>query len=248
MASDNEKMEWPDEEMSIKRFNLQNPFTVPSGYFDELGERIMSSVYLSELQERVPAGGLTLPDDYFETSAAQITSRIHIEELASSESEGFTVPADDYFERLQQQITSRIAIEEAAPAQEQSFAVPEGYFEKLNKSILNQTVNQDLVVRKTGVIRKLVSTAAFKYASAACFALIVGGSIFLSQSNSVTNSAHGASYLHKQLSEIPAEEIQQYLQTHVDGNDVQSTMMSEDAPIDYKTLDNSLGDDPAQKQ
>lgn len=248
MASDNEKMEWPDEEMSIKRFNAQNPFTVPSGYFDDLGERIMSSVYLSELKERVPAEGVTLPDDYFETSAAQIMSRIRIEELAASDQQGFTVPADDYFERLQQQITGRITIEEAAPAHEENLAVPDGYFERLNKNILNQTVNQELVTRKTGVIRKLVSTAAFRYASAACFALIVGASIFLSQNNGITTSAHNSSYLHKQLSEIPADEIEQYLETHVDGNDVQTTMLSEDAPIDFNTLDNSLGNNPAKKR
>jgi hypothetical protein len=245
MTSENEKNEYPGEEMSFKRFNQNNPFNVPSGYFDELDQRIMSSVYLSELKERTLEEGFTLPEGYFETSADQITSRIHIEELAGSEAESFTIPGDDYFGRLQQQITSRIALEEAAPVTGEAFTVPEGYFDTLNKSILNKTVNQDMVVRKS-IIRKLVSTAAFKYASAACFAVIIGAGIFLAQSNSNPASAHATSYLHKELSEIPADDIESYLETHMDPSDVQRTVTAEDAPVDYNALDKSLNEAPAK--
>ncbi|GAB2694651.1 hypothetical protein GCM10027037_17720 [Mucilaginibacter koreensis] len=246
MTSDKEKNEYPGEEMSSERFNPNNPFSVPSGYFDELDQRIMSSVFLNELKERTLEEGFTLPEGYFEASADQINSRIHIEELAASDAESFTVPGDDYFSRLQQQITSRIAIEEMAPAAEEAaFAVPEGYFDTLNKSILNKTVNQDMVMRK-GIIRKLVSTAAFKYASAACFALIIGAGIFLAQSNSSSTTSHATTYLHKELAEIPADDIESYLETHMDPSDVQRTINAEGASVDYNALDKSLNESPAK--
>jgi hypothetical protein len=67
---------------------------------------------------------------------------------------------------LQQQITSRIAVEEILENTPE-FTVPDNYFEKLNKSILNKTVNQEVVLRKT-IVRKLWASNTFKYATAAC--------------------------------------------------------------------------------
>jgi hypothetical protein len=48
MKSDMENNEWADEEMSLKRFSKENPFTVPSGYFEEAGQRILSLVKLKK--------------------------------------------------------------------------------------------------------------------------------------------------------------------------------------------------------
>ncbi len=247
MASDIENKEWPDDEMSLERFNTANPFSVPAGYFDELDQRIMSSVLLSELKANGSSDGFNVPGDYFEASASQIMSRIHIEELSGS-TEGFTVEPN-YFEELSTQITGRIAIEEASRTQEESFSVPDGYFDQLNRQILNRTVHQDMMMRK-GIVRRLVTSGAFKYASAACVALIVGVGIFLSQDSSSSSSAvaaHDKSYLHKMLSGIPADAIESYLQTQMDGSDVQHTMSSEDAPVDYGTLDSSLQEGTTQK-
>lgn len=245
MASDIENTEYSGEEMSLQRFNPANPFSVPPGYFDELDQRIMSSVYFSDLKDNSSLQGFNVPDNYFEASADQIMSRIHIEELAGN-SESFTVE-EDYFANLTQQITSRIAVEEALEQHEEAFSVPDGYFEQLNRSIMNRTVNHDMVMRK-GIVRRLVTSGAFKYASAACVALIVGIGIFLSQDNTSSKSVvHDATYLHKELSKIPADAIESYLQTQMDGNDVQHTMESEDAPVDYSTLDSSLQGGTIQK-
>lgn len=236
-ANDIEHNEWPDDEMSIKRFNPANPFSVPSGYFDELDQRILSSIRLDELGQRGFVGGFSVPDNYFDISAQAIQSRIHIEELASSDAEHFTVPAD-YFSTLEQQITSRIAVEEALQEHGEAFEVPEGYFDRLNKSILNKTVNQGMVMRK-GVVRKLISSAAFKYASAACLALIVGAGIFIREM-STPAVEHNRSFLHKELSTIPADEIKSYMETHMDDNDVQHTVEIEGTPVDYSNLNTAL--------
>ncbi|MDB5061463.1 MAG: hypothetical protein JWP67_1306 [Mucilaginibacter sp.] len=54
MKSDMENNEWADEEMSLKQVNKNNPFTVPVGYFEEAGQRILSLVKLEEKKRVTP--------------------------------------------------------------------------------------------------------------------------------------------------------------------------------------------------
>ncbi len=233
MISDIDDKEWPDDEMSLKRFNNQNPFSVPSGYFDELDQRIMSSVYFDELKQNSSPDGLTVPDGYFDDLTGRLQSRINIEEAAPADAESFTVP-EGYFDHLHQQITSRIFVEEALQNSSEDFTVPDEYFTGLNKAILNKTVNQDMVLRK-GVVKRLITSGSFKYASAACLALIVGAGIFITQVTA-PDAEHNRSYLHKQLSGIPADEIKSYLQDQMDVNDVQHTVLTENTPVDYNKV------------
>ena len=297
MKSDMENNEWADEEMSLKRFTKNNPFTVPSGYFDEAGQRILSAIKLDELKTSNPAQGLTVPENYFdnltaniqsriaiETFAdaeqpgfalppnyfeqltnniqsrinievaahaesftvpagyfdnltASIQSRIAIEEAASADTESFTVPIG-YFDNLSQQIQSRVAVEEILADNNGAFTVPDGYFEKLNKSILNQTVNQDMVVRKT-IVRKLFASNTFKYATAACLALIVGAGVFFRDAGAPVT--HTKTYLHSQVADIPVDEIKSYLELNIDANDTHG-LMDNDKQINTEALDADLQD------
>ena len=78
-------------------------------------------------------------------------------------------------------------MEEAFAGADAGFAVPEGYFEALNESILAKTVNAEEetkvvpINRNRGVVRRLFRSTAFKYATAACFAMALGGGILLFQ-------------------------------------------------------------------
>jgi hypothetical protein len=233
MKSDMEDKEWLDEYPSLKQVAPGNPFIVPSGYFEEMEQRIKSAVQLEQLKS---GNGFTMPENYFDELSANIQTRINIEEFTNTENTGFTVPGG-YFENLQEQINARVFVEEALSEQENEFTVPAGYFEQLNKNILNQTVNQDIVRRK-GVIRKMFASGAFKYAAAACFAVIVGTGLLLIQPPAPVD--HKDSFLHKQVQTISVSDIQSYLQQDVDANDTQHAVIDENAPVNSTNLSNAL--------
>jgi hypothetical protein len=265
MKSDMENNEWAGEEMSLERFSKENPFTVPSGYFEEAGKRILSLIKLNELKSDDMAQGFTVPANYFDELNANIQGRINIEAIAGTEEKGFAIPGgyfeqltnniqsrinieaavnaeetgftvpQNYFDNLQQQITSRIAVEEMMEANTPEFAVPDSYFEKLNQNILNKTVNKEVVIRKT-IVRKLWASNTFKYATAACLALIIGTGAFLREAQPVT---HTQTLLHKQVSNIPVDEIKDYLELNMDANDTRG-IIDNDKQINTDALDADL--------
>jgi hypothetical protein len=267
MKSDMENNEWAGDEMSLKRFSKNNPFTVPSGYFEEAGQRILSLIKINELKSDDVAHGFSVPDNYFEKITANIQSRINIEAIAGTDDKYFNVPEGyfeqltqniqgriniesaassdaesfsvpkGYFDNLQQQITARIAVEEMLD-KEPAFTVPDNYFEKLNRQIISKTVNQDIVLRKT-IVRKLWASHTFKYATAACLTLIIGAGVFLRQESAPLT--HTQTLLHKQVSTIPANEIKDYLELNIDATDTRG-LMDNDKQINTDALDNDLRD------
>ena len=142
-------------------------------------------------------------------------------------------------------IQSRIAVEEALAGAGNGFTVPDGYFETLNESILAKTagIEQEAKVvsinRNKGLVRKLFRSTAFKYATAACFAVAIGGGILLFQSPDADN-AHKNSFLHKQLSNVPVSDIKSYLELNVDAGDAQQTVASQGTKVDDADLKNAL--------
>jgi hypothetical protein len=239
MKSDMEHKDWINAYLTLKKVNPVNPFTVPEGYFDSLEDRIVSYKNLEELKKNESSGGFAVPENYFEELTGNIQSRINIDAALNKEEPGFAIP-EGYFDSLEQQIQSRIFIEEALNEGTGDFAVPEGYFNKLNAAILNKTVNAD-EVRRHAVVRKLFASTAFKYATAACFALFLGGGILLSELTSV-NSDHKHTFLHKQLSGVSAADIKDYLQLNVDAGDTQQTVVTEGTSVDNDKLKNALQD------
>ncbi|PAW95262.1 hypothetical protein CKK33_17845 [Mucilaginibacter sp. MD40] len=253
MKSDMENKEWADDEVSLQRFSKENPFAVPAGYFEEAGQRILSLVKVQglktddeaqgfavpegyfdslsgniqsriALEEAVPANqpSFSVPQGYFDELAANIQNHINLEEVTKTRETGFAIPAD-YFNDMQQQISSRIAVEEILQ-QPVAFEVPANYFETLNKDILNKTVGREEAIRKT-IVRKLWASNTFKYATAACLALVIGAGAFLR--NAPAPVEHQKTLLHTQLSQIPADEIKDYLELHLDANDNRQLMENE---------------------
>jgi hypothetical protein len=234
-----ENKDWLNEYMSLKQINPANPFTVPAGYFSDLGDRIVAFKNLDELKSKGSFGDFTVPDNYFEELTGNIQSRIAVESALNTANPGFTVP-DGYFDSLEQQIKSRIFVEEALGEPAGQFTVPEGYFDNLSAIILDKTANQG-AVKSRGIIRRLYTSTAFKYATAACFALALSGGILLSE---LTGSVveHKGTFLHKELSNIPVDDIKSYLQLNLDPSDAQATVAS-DASIDDASLENALQND-----
>jgi len=237
MKSDMENKDWLNDYMSLKQVNSSNPFTVPDGYFNELADRIISRKNLEELKKDDISAGFTVPENYFDELSANIQSRITIESLSDKEDAGFTVP-EGYFDNLHSQIQSRIFVEEALGETDEAFTVPEGYFNELSGRILDKTVNLDNAP-STGIVRRLFTSTAFKYATAACFALAIGGGILLNELSGPVD-AHKNSFLHKQLANVPIDEIKSYLQLNVDAGDAQQTVVSEGTRVDDKKLKDAL--------
>ncbi len=214
MTSDIGNKEWLNEFEPLKKVNPNNPFTVPDGYFNELNERIVSGIRLQNLKQNSPQE-FAVPANYFNDLSDNIISRINIEQALNPEID-FAVP-DNYFEQLTAQIQSRVLVEQALVDSANTMTVPDGYFEKLNKNILNKTVNQEMVKRKA-VVRRIFNSPIFKYATAACFLAIIGGGIFFSSSSDPVKK-HRTSYLHQELSNLSAEDLQNYLRLYADGNE-----------------------------
>jgi len=241
-----ENKDWLDEYMSLKQVNPANPFEVPAGYFDSLGDRIVALKNLDELKSKGFSDGFEVPSNYFEELTGNIQSRIAIENAMAGEP-GFVVPGG-YFDDLQQQIESRIFVEEALNEPAEQFAVPEGYFEKLNQSILNKTVNADVEivsrekVKSGGIVRKLYASNFFKYATAACVTLALCGGILLSE---LTGSVveHKGTFLHKELSQVSVDDIKSYLELNGDMSEAQQSDAIGDDAIDDQQLENALQKD-----
>src|ERR1700743_2768594 len=111
MKSEMENKDWLNEYMSLKQINPANPFEVPAGYFDSLGDRIVALKNLDELKSKGFSDGFEVPSNYFEELTGNIQSRITIESAMADEP-GFAIP-EGYFDNLQQQIESRIFVGEA---------------------------------------------------------------------------------------------------------------------------------------
>ena len=219
-------------------------FTVPDGYFEVLTSNIESRVAIEEAINKENAG-FVVPEGYFEVLASNLQSRIALEELKEEEA-GFSLP-EGYFDDLASAIQSRIAVEEAIGEPAEIFTVPEGYFEQLNNNILDKTVNAEKIVRlkpvvnnnRGGIVRRLISSTAFKYATAACFAVAIGSGVLLTQIGNKPND-HLHSFLHKQLSTVPINDIKSYLQLNVDAGDAQQTMATEGANVNDQDLKDAL--------
>lgn len=270
MKSNMETKDWLNDYESLKQVSPANPFTVPAGYFDDLGNRIVSLKNLEELKKNIPADDFAVPENYFEELSGNIRSRIAIEEILKAGETGFALPdgyfdtlseqiqgriiieeaigepgehfgiPDGYFETLGERIKSAIAIEEAVGEVAEPFGTPYGYFDSLHKKILDKTVNAEAEsAKRRGIVRKLFTSTAFKYATAACFALAIGGGIFLTELSNPQDE-HNNSFLHKQLSTVPIDDIRSYLQLNVDAGDTQTTVTTEGAPVNDENLKKAL--------
>jgi len=217
-------------------------FSVPKNYFEELSDNINARIKIEEALN-TEAPGFTVPENYFEELANNIQARINVEEALDKEATGFAIP-EGYFDNLQQQIQSRVFVEEALDIHADSFAVPHEYFNQLTEDILNKTTRQqESEKHNVGVVRRLFSSTAMKYATAACLTLAVGGTILLTR-NSDNSAAdqHNQSFLHKSLSAIPIGDIQNYLKMNVDATDTR-TLIDESKQVNADNLSNDLQDE-----
>jgi hypothetical protein len=221
------------------RINIENAvgaedgFGVPTGYFDDLANQISSRIFIDDALN--VDTGFTVPQNYFEDLSNTIQSRIFVKEALNADA-GFAVP-ENYFEDLSSKINSRIFVEEALAATADSFEVPQNYFNTLNQNIVSKTIRQEKIRRNETKVVSIWSGNFLKYATAACLLLMVGAGIFVQRAND-PETVHKNSYLHKTLSKIPLDDLQNYLETDVD--DPQHEATNEGLTIDTQSLDEAL--------
>ena len=204
--------------------NAGEGFTIPEDYFNTLEGNLQSRIAL-EAALHNSAPGFTVPDDYFSEMQANLQSRINIEEALHHTTGDLIVP-EDFFEDQHQQIISMVAVNEILERESEGFTVPENYFENLQSAIISRTTTtpaETIVKRQPGIVRKMFTSGAFKYATAACLVLGIGGTIFLNTYEGRV-AVHQRSYIHKALSQVSDADIIDYLQMHMDAADSRSLM------------------------
>jgi len=150
-----------------------NVFTVPFGYFENLGETVLAgikendTVLLSSISKNIV---FNIPQDYFESLPSKILGKIKATQSANDR---------DELKALSPMLYSI--------QNENVFEVPAGYFNTFADTILDRVKPQPA---KVVVMRKRVPF--FKYAAAAMITLIVGLGVYKSinkptHSNSSTN-------------------------------------------------------------
>ncbi|OAQ40635.1 hypothetical protein A5893_06745 [Pedobacter psychrophilus] len=171
MKTEDTNMNWEKDAPLLASIKKDNPFKVPTNYFEDLDERIQNELFLENLKSNID--NFKTPKGYFENLSQQIINQIKLNEIIS---EGL------------------------------GFATPEKYFENTKQQIL-----KSVEPKKEGITR-IINLNLIRYAAAACILMMTSFGIYF--------NIHQSKNLSHQLSEIPDEEIESYLQQNVDNGDV----------------------------
>ncbi|WP_411274080.1 hypothetical protein [Daejeonella sp.] len=147
-----------------------------------------------------------VPSGYFQELSDNLESLSLIEPTGVDCNSGFKVPLS-YFDELSSTIESNITVEKIRSfAPSEGFALPEGYFAELSERI-NSRLDDSSSEANPG--RRLF-TSWISYAAAACITTMIATGIYFSSNTYQFD---------KQLSEVPDQEIMNYLQAHSTAGD-----------------------------
>lgn len=167
-------MDWLNEAPTLAAIRRDTPFSVPSGYFENLSENLKAQALLESVRFENKEE-FKLPENYFEQLPGRIEDRIALEKIHHLvPSEGYIVP-DTYFSQLSVRINSRI---------------------KEERSVIK---------------RKTIFSTWASYSAAAAITMLIGTVIYFNSTGYTIG---------KQLSDVPDQEIINYLQIHSTVNDM----------------------------
>lgn len=148
----------------------------------------------------------TVPAGYFEDLSGNLKARLLIESMRTEDQDGFKVPGN-YFKELSSRIEESVTIENLKVlAPSDGFTLPEGYFADLSERI---NIRVEKSAKQNTPVRRLF-TSWVSYAAAACITAVIATGIYF---NSDTRN------FNEQLSEVPDQEIINYLQAHSTAGD-----------------------------
>ncbi len=207
MSENTEHTDWINDYPVLSNQSKENPFRVPDLYFEDQQERLHSAIFAEDLKLKVPTAIFDVPENYFENLTNQIISVVKLEEMRAQQ-EPLT-KSNAFFEEQQNIIAARVKINEFAE-KGRGFTVPKNYFEELTDRINQKTGIK--TVQQTGKVRSLFTRAAWKYATAACIAVAITTGVFVKKYQAAHN-------VQTQLSNLPDEDIENYLDIHADSYD-----------------------------
>lgn len=213
-------------EEKLKESIDSDGFTVAADYFDILAQDITANISTQELKLIVPSDGFSVPSGYETSLEESIFSRVAEDVLKQTIStDGFTVPVD-YPTTLEEQITVRVFEEKlklVVPSA--GFDIPQHYFDTLSADILSSTQGIDgtikvIPIHQTGKTKRWYA----KYTVAASFIALLGLGGFWGYQN-MQQEEEASDNIAKQqlsqhLSEIPKQEIINYLAASASGDDM----------------------------
>ncbi|WP_343320470.1 hypothetical protein [Sphingobacterium multivorum] len=211
-------------EDSLKNQVTTDGFEIPENYASELSSTIFNRILEDKLKETIASDGFTMPSAYNQTLEDSIFAHLAEEKLKETvPTDGFTAPVG-YEEIVESTIFARIAEEKLKETVVTAgFAVPQHYFEILSDSIIDrvQMLEKDNTpIRQIGKPKKWYA----RYAVAASFAamLSVGGywGYQYQQQNTTPVESVAEKQLSQHLSEIPKQEIINYLAESASGDDM----------------------------
>ena len=222
-------MELQDTSPILAQISRSNVFTVPEGYFENLGERLLVNALLN-----IPEG-----------------------EAGNESNHSQQVPSG-YFDQLSDSILSKIKnAEKAALAgdyplldslkKENVYSVPEAYFENLSSGIL-------AAIKPKAKIISFTKSIWWKYAAAAFFAgIMLVSAFFIFNSGSKQSSVYVAAtqkyqtlkQINNGIATLPEDEIIQYLELNSRSTDNElliKNVNTNDLPseMDYLLDENAL--------
>jgi hypothetical protein len=107
MKTENSDKNWLKEAPSLAKISKENPFSVPSDYFESLNENLNSLAKLESVRFENEAE-FNLPENYFKELAGRIEDRIAIETIHDlAPIDGLKVQ-DSYFNDLSERINIKI--------------------------------------------------------------------------------------------------------------------------------------------
>lgn len=100
-------IDWQKDAPTLAAMGKAIPFTVPSGYFENLSDNLSTRVFIESVHVKENSG-FGVPQNYFEDLTSRIKSNVTVENLRSIDvSGGFIVP-DGYFTELSSKINTRV--------------------------------------------------------------------------------------------------------------------------------------------
>lgn len=213
-------------EENLKEKIQSDGFTVPIGYFQTLEQNIATDIAAQQLKDSVPTEGFAVPVGYHTNLEETIFSRLAETELKQTvQTDGFALPVD-YHADLEEAIFARLAEEKLkATAPTTDFDVPPHYFETLSDKIIG-TIQERKEEREATPIHRLDKPKKWysRYAVAASFTAMLGlGGYWgyqYQQQNAIPQDNVAEAQLSQHLSEIPKQEIINYLSASASGDDI----------------------------